>query len=434
MRPIFASIACVLLLSGCATVDGASWAITQKGIFDGSRGSYTAVEDLPHPAADNPIPRKVVDIDLPRVYSESALDPYSADKAKALLDVGFAVIESNCEGYFDSSGTTQRWIFVSRDTIGAVGTLATGVLGALGAGTPTIAWVGLATGSAYSGLDIFSKHFLFASENIDAVHDLVRRQLLSEQADARKSIGGTGYTFFAVRQAMLGNQITCSDAHILSLVRTAIAEGKAKGDPELAQRQAERDKLAKEQPFKDAVRAIGEKINDGGAVATHDQIVALLWFYELNPQSADERAAIYSKLGDTKVHFVTSNGQVAPDAPTGNDRNFYLDALDKIQGSDEKHDLMTEASNARSTAIEAAKSKAAEEAKAAEIASKDAAAKKAQAEADQQAAQATIDQAKAAQDAADAAAKAKEAAEKAVQDQEAAKAAADAAKANAGDK
>src|ERR1700729_2182582 len=58
-----------------------------------------------------------------------ATDPTDIDtKSKAMLESGFAVIYANCDDFFASAGSTQKWITVTRDSVGALGTIATSAL------------------------------------------------------------------------------------------------------------------------------------------------------------------------------------------------------------------------------------------------------------------------------------------------------------------
>jgi hypothetical protein len=311
-----AAILAAFCLMGCSTIDGAKWVITKDGVYQGSSDTYNwpkYSDASSTPSADT----SVNDYNLPALYAQSVQDPLEAGKANQMLMAAYALIDDNCEDYFQSTGTTQRWIFVTRDAVGAVGTIATGVMGALGAGTTSIAWVGLSTGTAYSGLDIFTKHFLFAADNIDAVHKLVREQLLADQdTEILTEASAKDFTFYKARRAVFRSQDGCSDAHILTLVRDAITKGAIS-----ASEQNGKDAQAALQSFaadsyQTAAANIGAIINTASS-ASPNQMEAILWLYQLAPSKAEEYAKIDQLLGTTKTgaKLVSTSAGVAGEGP-----------------------------------------------------------------------------------------------------------------------
>lgn len=141
--------------------------------------------------------------------------------AKAMMTAGFALIYANCNDYLASAGKTQKWIYFSRDLIGAIGTIATGIMALHGSSENAVANVGFTTGAAFAGLDIYTKNFLFSAENIDSVRELVLKALAVHSAAV--PLGND--TYETATLALLDNQNICTPMAITALVREAIKKG-----------------------------------------------------------------------------------------------------------------------------------------------------------------------------------------------------------------
>ena len=151
--------------------------------------------------------------------------PTAAEVAAAheMMRTGYALIYSNCNQFFESAGETQKWLIFSKDQIAATGTLGSAVL-ALHNGTKNaIANVALASNTAVSWIDIYSRNFLFASENIESVRDLTLKALTTHAS-------AVGYSptdnYESATVALLDNQNICMPRSIASLARQAISSGK----------------------------------------------------------------------------------------------------------------------------------------------------------------------------------------------------------------
>ena len=234
---LFSALLTASALAGCASIHGAEPLITPDGAYSDS----TKHSSRPEP--DGTTYKDVSPSDATQfatLYQASSLDTSNKGKAENMMIAGLALVRSNCGYYFTSTGNTQKWIFVAQDTVGAAGTVATGVMAALGAGTPSIAWVGLATGTAYSGINIYTKNFLFAAENIDSVRTAVMKQLdqdrvtiLAAWDKAPPVTPVNDYTYYTAKQTVLDEQNICTDAHILTIVHAALAASDPPATPSL---------------------------------------------------------------------------------------------------------------------------------------------------------------------------------------------------------
>lgn len=107
----------------------------------------------------------------------SARTSPSDENAQKMLLQGFRLVYANCDEFFNTAGKHQQWIFVARDVVGAIGTIGTSVLALHDGSKMAVSNLALATGVTYSGLDIYTKNFLFSAENIAAVRELITKAL-----------------------------------------------------------------------------------------------------------------------------------------------------------------------------------------------------------------------------------------------------------------
>lgn len=259
-----------LLLAACATTQGPSPTLDRDGplVADATKSGLTGRF----------------------ATSESASRQAQSDDliAHQMLEDGFALIYANCDLFFTSAGQTQRWLMVTRDTVGAVGTLAASVMALHGASNNAVANVALATGLTFSGLDIYTKNFLFAAENIDAVRELTTHAL-NVHSDAVREQSPLTYASTSVH--LLDNQNICTPASILALVRQAIKKGDVKPTVDLTY----------EQPLaaradESALAELGTLLNPPGTLSV-DQAGALWWLY-MTPTTAAQKKQIAGLLSD----------------------------------------------------------------------------------------------------------------------------------------
>jgi len=222
--------------------------------------------------------------------SESASRNAQSDAllAHQMLEDGHALIYANCDLFFASAGQTQRWLMVTRDTVGAVGTMAASVMALHDASNNAVANVALATGLTFSGLDIYTKNFLFAAENIDAVRELTTHALNVHINAVHEQ---TPLTYASTSLHLLDNQNICTPASILALVRQAIK----KGDVEPTVDRTYEQPLAA-RADEAALAELGALLNPPGTLSV-DQAGALWWLY-MTPTTAAQKKEIAGLLSD----------------------------------------------------------------------------------------------------------------------------------------
>lgn len=160
---------------------------------------------------------------LVRIFFNSANASYSvpgdSTLAKQMLSDGFALIYSNCNDYFRDAGRTQQTLIFGRDLLGTFGTLATGIIALARASKDATAIVALATSTGYAFMDVISKDFLFAAENIDAVRELTLRAIQADQATVLTN--NKSFSYQTVVLYLQDDQNYCSLRKIAELVKDA---------------------------------------------------------------------------------------------------------------------------------------------------------------------------------------------------------------------
>jgi hypothetical protein len=150
--------------------------------------------------------------------------PPDNDLATAMMTNGFGLIYASCSDFFQSAGQSQKWLIVSRDAVGAIGTLTAGLMALHDYSQTAVANVALGTGAAFAGLDIYTKNFLFGAENIESVRELTLNAL-SAHSEKVKSLVSV-VTYQSATTYLLDNQEICSPMKISALARQAISRGK----------------------------------------------------------------------------------------------------------------------------------------------------------------------------------------------------------------
>ena len=250
------------VLAGCSTTRGPAPTLTPTGPVDTTSSNGIAAK-------------------FNATADESFKFPSDDVKARSMMKNGFALVRANCDVFFSSAGTTQKWVVVTRDVVGAVGTLATGIMALHESSANAVANVAFGTAAAFAGLDIYNKNFLFAAENVSAVRDLIVRALDTHR-QAAETI--TPATYESATTYVLDNQAICSHAKITALAREAIARGSivASIDPQsdlAAATQVQDQKV---------LQGLGQLLNPPGALTT-DQAGALWWL--LKEFSTDDEKA-----------------------------------------------------------------------------------------------------------------------------------------------
>lgn len=286
MRNKSTLFAAVLLL-GCTTTKGPAPVLSSKGPLE--------------TAATTGVAKKFIDS---HTASFNAIN--NAALSTQLAKDGFAFIYANCNDYFLSAGDSQKWVIFSRDTVGAVGTLASGIMALRNSSPVSAGYVALTTGAIFGGLDIYTKNFLFSAENISSVQALTNRALDVHRIAVLES-GVDDYN--GAVTAIIDNQNICSPMHIASLAKEAIKNGTvvASSDPA--------DALGAIAGVQDqaVLEKLGELLNPPGALSI-DQAGALWWLIK-EASTADERKNfILPQLSGLPTGSIPldSNGQLKP--------------------------------------------------------------------------------------------------------------------------
>lgn len=277
-----------ICLSGCSTTQGPQSVISANGPTNTSATTGIA-----------------------KLFTDAAVASYDSPDdtglAQTMMKNGFALTYASCSDYFLSAGDTQKWIIVSRDVVGAVGSLATAILALHSGGKNAAANVAIATGIGFTSLNIYTKNFLFAAENISSVRTLITRALSTHQ-QVVESIGTVTYETALV--ALFDNQEICSPMKIAALAREAIQKGDviAATSPE-----ADIESITQAQDQK-ALETLGKILNPPGALSI-DQAGALWWLLKDSSSDTEKTMDIAPKLKDlpsTKNPF-KADGALTPD-------------------------------------------------------------------------------------------------------------------------
>ncbi len=291
MRKLTVGMLCVLAayLSGCGTTtEGPHTVFTTTG-----------------PTTQNPQdgPAKVFKDAESYARPQQGADPESMDSqmlAKQMFLQGSALIYANCNAYFDSAGQTQKWLIVSRDTVGAVGAVATSIMVLARADKQTLAALGIGTGAAYASIDLYTKDFLFSADNIDAVRTLVNNALAAHAQKVLASttdstaIPPTKFTYDFAAGQLIDEQTICTDRRIAALAVQAIAKGHLDVSSSLD------DDLAKVANMRDqfVLQGLGTLLGTPGPLQP-DEAGLLWWIFQDGARDLDLDAA-YGQLSELK--------------------------------------------------------------------------------------------------------------------------------------
>jgi hypothetical protein len=257
---------------------------------------------------------------------KSAADAASKPEAditaqRKMMKTGYALIYANCSDFFSNAGENQKWIIFTRDTVGAIGTLATGVMALHNASKNAVANVGFATAATFTGLDIYTKNFLFSAENVDSVRSLVLNALVVH----KNAVGEhDDDSYESATIALLDNQDICSPMSIAALAKEAIKNGHVVAAGSVS------DDLKR---FTDAqdqgvLAGLGKLLHPPGPL-TMSQASGLWWL--LREQSTDEqrKGAIATTLKgiDADKSPLDANGVYKSDWPLLGSVNALLSNL-----------------------------------------------------------------------------------------------------------
>jgi hypothetical protein len=202
MRRLAVSIALATALNGCASPVILTAAGPNRDIVTGQFGIFADRYDR-------------------------ALSSPSPAIARDLLDQGLSLVYNNCMDFFTSEGKLQTTLNVIRDTTVLVGSVAAGAIAAFHASQSAAAIVSLTVAGVSGGITVTNANFLFGSDNIDAVRELVVKALAAHSDAIRQVVlddPGAVTVTWALDQVQ-DHQMLCRPAHILSITRSAIKNG-----------------------------------------------------------------------------------------------------------------------------------------------------------------------------------------------------------------
>jgi hypothetical protein len=157
----------------------------------------------------------------------SSSDPVSM-QARQMASDGTALVDQYCSAFFKSAGKNQTWLNVGKDITAVIGTAATGVLALASPSNAAAAGaVALATATAYNGADLYTRDFLFGSDNIESVRSLTTKALLAHTAAVLPNIDTdkTVWSFRGAAEVINDHQDLCTPASIHAAVLAAIQGG-----------------------------------------------------------------------------------------------------------------------------------------------------------------------------------------------------------------
>ena len=120
-----------------------------------------------------------------QVISEGGVAPSdTAQHAHQMAKDGMNLVDSYCQEFFRHGGDSQKWLNVFKDLTASLGSVATGALAIASPSNATAAAiVALSTAAAYNSVDLYTKNFLFGSDNIESVRTLAMKALAADRSD-----------------------------------------------------------------------------------------------------------------------------------------------------------------------------------------------------------------------------------------------------------
>jgi hypothetical protein len=220
-----AMIATALLLSSC-TANQPKIVVDEAGLKNTTNSGSFAALNAKYEALRKATSEGKATLDNNTPIAAAAYD---------LVKAGTSVAYQQCSTFFKTAGTEQQYLLFSRDVIGVVGTIATGVLGATHASPAATAWLGLGSAAALSTISIYARNFLFSEDNVQAVQNLTLTAM-SAATDAALSPKRNPYDFLTAVQAIMDVQSVCEVQNILSLVRQSLNAAQPTASPSFSGR------------------------------------------------------------------------------------------------------------------------------------------------------------------------------------------------------
>ncbi|MDE1150150.1 MAG: hypothetical protein PW843_26650 [Azospirillaceae bacterium] len=153
-------------------------------------------------------------------------DAPASRSARRMAVEGIALTDSYCATFFLHAGENQKWLEVGKDVVTVLGTLASGVLAiSSSANSDAAAAAALFTATAYNGVDLYTRNFLFGSDNINVVSGMVMKVLAGHKAAVLPDNDPSIWTFEGAVEVIVDHQALCTPAAIRDRVLSAISGG-----------------------------------------------------------------------------------------------------------------------------------------------------------------------------------------------------------------
>jgi len=230
---IYALLGSVFLIGGCAAY-APKIVLDQNGVANQRTSTSSSINVF------NTQFQSLYERTLPISRSDSLVESSVATKPASIVDTnpkpsaeelrqltrnGASLAYQFCSSFFKRAGTEQQYLLFSRDVIGVLGTLATGVLGATRGSPAATAWVGIGSGAALSGISIYSRNFLFSEDNVQSVQDLTLKAMTAQtDASLQRAALNQNYALLDSVQDIMDIQSVCEVQKILSLVKQSIGQ------------------------------------------------------------------------------------------------------------------------------------------------------------------------------------------------------------------
>jgi hypothetical protein len=308
-----ALLAATILVGGCGNSVNGPRRVVQTGYLDngaprqgGLRYSCPqpgpTVTPSPSPTPP-PSPTATIDsnginlvYDFNRLACASINDRSNSAAAYAMMDGGFTLTRLRCNDFFAQRGGNQMRARIWRGAIAPVSAVVAGIISLVnfsdGERTDAIQILGITQAATVAGFELYEREFLFDADNVNSVRQLVMRALDEHASTAMDSpIRGFNH---AVRH-MMDNQMICTPANILDLVRASIAGGQvtARSQPATDQRE----------PLARTNAAFAWNI-----MPLTDEQLGALWWLAQGGHSPDELDVIDERLGSALSAKVLTGG------------------------------------------------------------------------------------------------------------------------------
>jgi hypothetical protein len=233
--PILGPLLAITLMQGCAPFERAEVALDTRGPHALKDQNY-ALEDQTtfHTGLLGEFEHQyTVAMGDDQMIAKGAVLPPTVPtdlvsiRARLLAISGIHLVNSYCADFFRNGGDNQKWLSVAKDVTGAVGTLATGALALANPQNSTpAAIVALRTGAAYNAADVYTRNFLFGTDNIESVRTLTFNALAFHRDAVLPQLDPSVWSLGAAAEVINDHQEICMPASIRALALEAIKGGR----------------------------------------------------------------------------------------------------------------------------------------------------------------------------------------------------------------